>query len=203
MPRHSLLGTVIAGGRSTRMGQCKAGLPHARGGTFLDHALGQLSVCCEHVACSVAADGSVVLPEWATGVHTLVDSVPDRGPVEGVCRAVDLAKTLGCAGVLVTPVDLPSLDAEHLQQLIDALALSSLAPSSCRAVVAISDDAAATKSLQPLVAIYPVAWQRDLERLARSTRRSLYRFLEGVDCLLVELPALVLHNVNSPHDLPS
>lgn len=180
------------------MGQCKAGLPHARGGTFLDHALGQLLACCEHVACSVAADGTVVHPEWATGVHALVDSVPDRGPVEGVCRAVDLAKTLGCAGALVTPVDLPSLDAEYLQQLMDAWD-----PCSSRAVVAISDDAAATQSLQPLVAIYPVAWQRDLERLARSTRRSLYRFLEGVDCLLVELPAFVLHNVNSPHDLPS
>ncbi len=198
MPSTSLLGTVIAGGRSTRMGRCKADLPHGSGGTFLDHAMEQLTVCCEHVACSVAADSVDFLHRLPSSVPTLVDSAADRGPVEGVCRAVDLAKTLGCAGVLVIPVDLPALHAEHLQQLIDAFDQSS-----SQAVVAISDDAAATKRLQPLVAIYPVALQRDLENLARSTRRSLYRFLEGVDCLPVELPAAVLHNVNSPHDLPS
>ncbi|TWU16480.1 molybdenum cofactor guanylyltransferase [Allorhodopirellula heiligendammensis] len=228
MPRTLLLGAVLAGGRSIRMGRCKAELPHESGGTFLDHALEQLAACCDHVACSLAADaaeptrGSVSstggnIADRSTirtrdgesfqdigcsanplppGVVVIVDEVPDRGPVEGVCGAVELANSLGCAGVLVTAVDMPALNATHLQHLISVF---SDAPD--RVVVAISDDVAVKKRIQPLVAIYPVALQGDLQALAGSAHRSLYRFLEGVDCCFVELPAGVLHNVNSPHDL--
>ncbi|TWT67220.1 molybdenum cofactor guanylyltransferase [Allorhodopirellula solitaria] len=194
MSRTPLLGTVLAGGRSTRMGRCKADLPHASGGSFLDHAIAQLSACCDHVACSLAADPAAApLPN---GVHTIVDAAADRGPAQGVCQAVGLAKSLRCTGVLITPVDLPALTSEHLQRLIIAAERSH-----DQVIAAISDDAAATKRLQPLVAIYPVSLQGELNSLAHSTHRSLYRFLSGVDCLTVELPTAVLHNVNSPHDL--
>lgn len=196
MSRTSLLGAVLAGGRSTRMGTCKSQLPHPSGGTFLDHAITQLAGCCEYVACSFAAGSATSPPTLPSGVHAIFDTIADSGPAEGVCRAVDLAKTIGCTGVLVIPVDLPALEVEQLRKLI-----TTFQTSSGRAVVAISDDAEAVKRLQPLVAIYPVSMQDDLKILARSASRGLYRFLAGCDYVAVELPAAVLHNVNSPDDL--
>lgn len=178
------------------MGHPKSELPHPSGGTFLDHAISQLARCCDHVACSLAADSAAWPPTLTHGVHAIYDAIADCGPAEGVCRAVDLAKTFGCTGVLVTPVDLPGLDADQLQKLI-----ATFRASSNHAVVAISDDAVATKRLQPLVAIYPVSMQDDLHILARSASRGLYRLLAGCDYVAVELPAAVLHNVNSPCDL--
>lgn len=196
MSHAALLGAVLAGGRSTRMGTCKSELPHPSGGTFLDHAITQLSGCCEHVACSLAARSAASTPVLPDDVHAIFDTIPDSGPAEGVCRAVDLAKTIGCTGVLVMAVDLPALDTAHLQRLV-----AKFWESSDRAVVAISDDTTADKRLQPLVAIYPVSMQDDLRILARSASRGLYRFLAGCDYVAVELPAAVLHNVNLPDDL--
>lgn len=196
MPRTPLLGVVLAGGRSTRMGQCKSELPHPAGGTFLDHAIEQLASCCEHVACSLATGSATAPPTLPPGVHAIFDTIEDCGPAEGVCRATELANSLCCTGALVIAVDLPALSAVHLQRII-----ATFQTSSGRAVVAISDDAAAAKRVQPLVAIYPVSMLDDLQVVAHSTSRSLYRFLAGIDCVMVELPAAVLHNVNSPPDL--
>ncbi len=196
MHRPALLGTVLAGGLSTRMGRCKAELPHACGGTFLDHAIEQLSGCCDQVACSLAVNSAVLSSSLPPGIYAISDRSAERGPVEGVRRAIGLAVSLDCAAVLVTPVDLPALKTEHLEQLVLAFYHS---PG--RAIVAVSDDDTAVKRVQPLVAIYPVSMEDDFEALAHSAYRGVYRFVQSVDSLPIELPAAVLHNVNSPEDL--
>lgn len=188
-----LLGVVLAGGLSSRMGRRKAELPHPDGGTFLDHALAQLAGCCQHVACSLAADCETSgLP---VGVHAVLDGEPDRGPAEGVTRSLALARDLQCTGVLVTPVDLPRLSTTHLQKLAQQF---HCAPD--RIVCGYSDDVLSGKRLQPLVAIYPLCLQRALDALACSGHRSLYRFIASQQYATVDLPARVLHNVNSPSD---
>ncbi len=197
-----LLGVVLAGGRSTRMGRPKAELPHINGGTYLSHAIEQLVASCQYVACSVTTNGSSLLSETpitiSGGLKILEDSQVDRGPAEGVARAMLFAKSLQCTGVMVTPVDLPKLNAQHLTSLAVVFEQH---PSTI--VVARSADPEASKSLQPLVAIYPIHLQADLETLAHSNQRSLYRFIQSHEHLAVALPAAILHNVNSPHDLLS
>jgi len=199
----ALLGVVLAGGRSSRMGRDKASLPHPSGGTFFTHAIEQLAACCAHLGCSVAAvpdttepDGTVTSRHQPDRAHHIVDVRPNRGPAEGVSLSVALAKTIGCTGVLVTPVDLPRLQTEHLASLVLTFAKNPDA-----IIASVSDDPASLKPLQPLVAIYPVGLQSELDRLAGSDRRSLYRFIEKQQHVTVTLPAQVLHNVNSPDDL--
>lgn len=189
-----LLGVVLAGGLSTRMGRSKAGLSHPEGGTFLDHTINQLAAICPRVACSLAADSDTTgLPDR---VQVVFDEKPSRGPAEGVARSLALGHTLRCTGVLVTPVDLPRLKSAHLQRLSDAFYKT---PD--RIVCALSDNVTSKKRLQPLVAIYPLGLQADLARLADSDSRSLYRFIASRKSVTVELPCEVLHNVNSPDDL--
>jgi molybdopterin-guanine dinucleotide biosynthesis protein A len=184
------------------MGRPKAELPHSDGGTYLCHAIEQLVASCQHVACSVAASGSSLIKEIPSeisgGLEILADSLLDRGPAEGVARAMQYADTLHCTGVMVTPVDLPNLDARHLTSLAEVFKQH---PRTI--VVARSADPLASKPLQPLVAIYPIHLQGELEALTHSDQRSLYRFIESHEHLAVELPAVILHNVNSPHDLLS
>ena len=47
-----LLGVVLCGGRSSRMGQDKAMLPHPSGGTFATHAADRLAKICDQVCIS-------------------------------------------------------------------------------------------------------------------------------------------------------
>ncbi|MCM2371623.1 molybdenum cofactor guanylyltransferase [Aporhodopirellula aestuarii] len=199
-----ILGVVLAGGRSSRMGRCKAELPHPDGGTFLQHAIGQLSAVCDQIAVSLAADASEVALPDSPDLHTVVDSRPDCGPAEGVSRSLELVGTLRCTGALFTPVDVPRLKAEHLGVLLRQFE-STPDRIVCAVTSAIATDDSSVgsldKTLQPLIAVYPLGMLAELTSLARSHRRSLYRFIQTIDHVTVGLPADVLHNVNSPADL--
>lgn len=198
-----ILGVVLAGGKSTRMGRCKSDLRHPGGGTYLERAVERMRSVCDEVAVSLAGESDhppdASRPgDLPAGAHRVFDSQTDRGPAEGVARSLDLAMSLRCTAVLLTPVDVPHLQAAHLNMLI-----SQFAAEPVKIVCAISDDLSATKPLQPLIAVYPVQTYPDIMRLAQSERRGLYRFIQNSEHGTVALPADALHNVNSPHDLPS
>ena len=102
----SVAGVVLAGGRSSRMGQDKAGLI-CRGHTLLDHAkdlLRRSGLSDVHVSNS---DG--IADEW-TG----------RGPLAGIHATL---KALGerYAFLLYVPVDMPSLTPDLLRDLVDTI----------------------------------------------------------------------------------
>ncbi|MBB3209895.1 molybdopterin-guanine dinucleotide biosynthesis protein A [Rhodopirellula rubra] len=191
-----ILGVVLAGGRSTRMGQCKTTLPHPDGGTYLERAVRTMRGVCSEVAVSLAEDAPPPPASFPATVHAIVDSQPDCGPAEGVSRSLEFAGTLHCTGVLFTPVDVPAINAEHLNRLLRRF------ETDCEKIVcALNEDPSSNKPLQPLVAIYPVSLTDELCSLARSSHRSLYRFIQSSEHVTVGLPADALHNVNSPHDL--
>ncbi|EMI54637.1 molybdenum cofactor guanylyltransferase [Rhodopirellula sallentina] len=201
LPR--VLGVVLAGGKSTRMGRCKSELLHPGGGTYLERAVERMKSVCDEVAVSLAEESDHPPDASRPGdlpaeVHRVFDSQTDCGPAEGVARSLDLAMTLRCSAVLFTPVDVPRLQAAHLNMLI-----SQFAAQPEKIICAISDDLSATKPLQPLIAVYPVQTFPEIVRLAQSERRGLYRFIQNSEHGTVALPADALHNVNSPHDLPS
>ncbi len=187
--RLRLRGVVLCGGRSVRMGRDKAGLPHPDGGTFLQHAIDRLRIVCEEIGLSTSPGQTLSARE---DVGRVVDPVSYRGPMIGVVECLADAERRGLDACLFTPVDMPDLTADPLRLLRNAWIQS-------RHLVCGLDEGSGR--LQPLVAIYPVAFLETLRRAAASQDRSLSRWLSSQDPVLVPLPARACRNVNTPDEL--
>ena len=195
-----IIGVVLAGGRSSRMGRCKAQLAHPRGGTFLQHAVSELRRCCDLVAVSVNAEQASRTDPLIAGTPDqftfLIDQADDRGPAEGIRLALEWAVANRCVGVLAIPVDLPNLPAHELRVLTDMFA-----DQPDRIVAAVGDQT--PDRIEPLVSVYPVTLKHQIERLVSSDDRSLYRFIERRPHQTVCLSTHALTNVNHPTDRPA
>jgi molybdopterin-guanine dinucleotide biosynthesis protein A len=117
--RLPIIGVVLAGGRSSRMGCDKASLPW-RGSTLLLHAKSQL----------IAAGASVVYlsgsfrEDWEGAL--LPDMYPSGGPAAALASILlgihdTFVKSSPSPVLLVVPVDMPLLTGDTLQEIIQAL----------------------------------------------------------------------------------
>ena len=103
-------GVVLAGGRSTRMGQDKAELIY-RGRTLLAHMLARLQEC--------GAQPIVISGPPRAGHTTLPDQRPGLGPLGGIHAALcGLADAPEINQLLIVPVDMPALSATTLTALV-------------------------------------------------------------------------------------
>ncbi len=102
----SIAGVVLAGGRSSRMGQDKALLDY-NGRPLLDHMIDLL-------------EQSGLTDLYVSGDFEGYRCIPDKAPHEGPAHAMgDVLTALnGYDGVLFVPVDMPLLSAEMLRLLI-------------------------------------------------------------------------------------
>lgn len=190
-PRHRLLGVVLAGGKSSRMGRDKAGLIHPCGTTFLEHALERVRGHCQALCVSLSANQTLPIP--LRDDTLLRDPLPYRGPITGVAGGLNHAQRLQCDACLVTPVDMPDLSSDDLLLICQRWRRS---PE--RIVCASHHDSG---RLEPLVAIYPTNLAGPLAKAAASQDRSLYRWIQPRAAIAVPLTPSALRNVNSPADL--
>lgn len=193
-PQEPILGVVLAGGKSSRMGRCKATLPHPSGGTFLTHAIDEIAKVSAFVAVSLNSSQHDLVKSLPSEMSILYDRETAFGPAEGILRSVQHAITSGCAGVFATPVDLPRLHGHELQAL--AVAFEETPTDIICGVSADSVD-----RIEPLVAIYPVCLIDKIQQLVASDDRSLYRFIQRQSHQTVRLSSRSLANINTPEDL--
>ncbi len=165
------LGSVLAGGRSTRFGSDKAEAM-LEGRRLLDRAAAMLADQCDAVVVIGRTDAAhACAPDWPR---------PDCGPLGGLAGALRHARDHGFGEVLSTSVDAIGLPA-------DLAALLAPAP--------------AHVAQQPVIGLWPVAALGTLESILLGTgRQSMLRFAEAVGSRPVTLdqpPA----NINRPEDL--
>ena len=183
-----ILGLVLAGGGSRRMGRDKALLPWT-GATLVDRAVDVLGEVFGEVV--VAGPRGVA----RAGVETIPDLYPGRGPLAGLHAGLDRA---GGKAVFVLACDLPFVPA--------ALARHLVAVAGERAggawVVAGPD------GTQPLCGLYSAACREVAARRLRADELSMRGLLRAVGATAVPLtPELPFHrpelllNLNRPHDL--
>lgn len=104
--KQKIAGVVLAGGRSSRMGQDKALLPF-QGRPMIDHMVDLLHEAgCE----------DVFISGQRKGYPCISDSAPYQGPAVAMRHV--LQELVGYQGVLFVPVDMPLLTAGFLQQLL-------------------------------------------------------------------------------------
>jgi len=182
---------ILAGGKSTRMGQDKAFLK-VEGMTLLERALALAGAVTSRVW--IVGDAA----KFSSAGNVVEDVYPDRGPLGGIHAALCVTET---EFNLMLAVDLPFLDARFLQYLVTE-ARGSLA------VVTVPESGG---RLQPLCAIY----RRQFAELAE---QALLKGENKVDALFARTETRVIvqselselgfhekmfHNLNTPQDLES
>jgi molybdopterin-guanine dinucleotide biosynthesis protein A len=181
-----LHGLVLAGGRSTRMGQDKARL-HYGAQPQLEAAFHLLQSFVEDCRVSVRADQQD--DPLRARFPRLVDLERDIGPAAGLLAAHAHAPH---AAWLAVACDLPLLDAATLATLVAARA-PGIAAASFRS----DHDGLA----EPLCAIWEPAALRRLAQRVVAGRQSLRGALAGDDVRLLSLSsAHALDNANTPSD---
>lgn len=187
----SLLGVVLCGGLSTRMGTDKAAMKHPCGGTFLSHSIDRMQQVTSQVivvgTCSVTHDCQSV-EDWSTE-----NSVTQRGPILGVIAALRFAQQNEIRACLVTAVDTPLLEIADLQALTDQWKRTD-------DLVVATTIQSTDRQLQPLIAVYPTSLTELLLTAVGRGQRSLYRSIISVSHTAVELSQTACRNINTPDD---
>ncbi|MEQ6331850.1 molybdenum cofactor guanylyltransferase [Sphingobium sp. MK2] len=107
---------------------------------------------------------------------------PDMGPLGGLNAALHHALTEGFTGVLTTGCDMPLYPAELPAALIG--------------------EGAAILKGQQLLGWWPAPLAPDLDaHLAEANNRSIHGWLDRIGARVVEMPGLLLPNINRPEDM--
>lgn len=167
----SILGVVLAGGRSQRFGSDKA-MALLDGRTLLDHAVATLARHCASVVIAGRDDGGApMVADWPA---------PDMGPLGGLCGALRHASDQGFDSLLSCGVDAPGLP-DDLPDLLSP--------------------APACFADQPVIGHWPVSTLPVLEKLlAGDGSHAMFAFVDAIGARRVDSP-VPLANINRPEDL--
>ncbi|MEO0794670.1 MAG: molybdenum cofactor guanylyltransferase [Verrucomicrobiota bacterium] len=185
-----ILGLVLAGGRSRRMGQDKAALRWGADGVPLWRRQIELLRSCDlPVAVSIRQGQEL---EDAANVECIADAVDDAGPLSGFLSAW---KRYPEHALLVVACDLPLLDHATVQYLLDHRDPNR---------VGTAYESANDHLPEPLCALWEPASRALLEQSIASDRYCPRKVLINAedDVLLLSLPNRnALENANTPEEL--
>jgi molybdopterin-guanine dinucleotide biosynthesis protein A len=186
----TMVGVVIAGGRSVRFGGEKA-VALLGGRSLLAWAVQRLMLACDAVAVNARPGTAAEAAARAAGLTVISDAPGDPdGPLAGVKAALIWATAQGATHLAVSPCDVP-------------LAPDDLYP---RLRVAAGEGGAlaeTSEGLQPLCAVWPVtALQALIPALAGGAHPPTWRMLEQIGAVKLQFtPPGLFANLNTREDL--
>jgi molybdenum cofactor guanylyltransferase len=171
----SILGVVLAGGRSTRMGTEKA-LIEFGGKPLIAHAVARLSPQVDAVAINANGDPTRFA---SLGLSVVADAPAHRGlgPLAGIAAALALAEAGSYSCVLTVPCDAPFAPLDLASRLAAAMGEASAA------------GAEGPRGLEPLFALWRSNARSRLERALESGERSPRDFLAACNAIRVPFAA--------------
>lgn len=173
VPRSDVLGLVLCGGRSERMGRDKALLVHD-GRPLLDHAIAAVGHVADDLRLATGPE-----PRYAERGYEAVLDHPDHrglGPVAGLCAGLAAARAVGRPWLATLACDMPGATGEPLARLLERAATKNL-------------DACLFEHgghLEPLLAVYHVRALGPLRRALGAGRARMIDFHEGFGTLRVD-----------------
>ncbi len=190
-----IVGVVLAGGRSQRMGGREKALADLAGRPMLAHILARFAPQVSRLALNANGDPARFA---AFGLPVIADQIPDfPGPLAGVLAGLRWAS--GCAATHMATV---SSDAPFIP--LDLVAR--LARASAEAGGAVARSAG---RVHPVVALWPVGIADRLEQALATGERRVHRWVEtegmrAVDFTSFEIDGRMVDpflNVNTPEEL--
>jgi len=182
-----VIGAVLAGGRSRRMGRPKADIPLGDGRSMIDHVIARVKAVCPQV---VVVGGA---PVSMDGVRHLPDTLPDLGPLGGLNTLLDS----GLANAyLVVACDQPFLLPEILRLLLagDPAVAHLFRP-------------IRNRPIDPFPGYYPaglLSFDPNNRGVLAQKERSMQRFIQTIQVAFLPLPLPLrcsIESINTPADL--
>ena len=187
MAARQVYGLVLAGGESRRMGQDKA-LLKRDGKSQLQHTVGLLDGVCERVFVSARHDQQDDAER--SRFARIVDRYDGIGPVAGILTGLETHPNVDW---LIVACDLPNIDTETLQHLLDHRS----ATQPFTAFRSSYDDLP-----EPLCAVYRSGSEAIVRRFIDDGIFCPRKILLRSDtCLLRQPNPAALDNINTPDDL--
>ena len=185
-----ILGLVLAGGKSRRMGGETKALKSFNGEPIYRRILSRLAPQVDHVVLN-SNDPPDILKGFDLPV--INDVVPGRiGPLSGVLSGLYYCEYLGCQACLVVPCDgafLSETLADSLRQAFDG---------SCPVYASVEGKP------QPVFSLWPLACMEALEALVvEEGKRAVIDVLEALGAVPVDFPATdarAFSNLNTPEE---
>lgn len=183
--KYSLL--LLAGGKSSRMGQNKAELLY-EGQTFMEVLIAkarQLGIVHIYVS---------GFQRDIENVHIVWDEYPNRGPLGGLHACMKVVETPYC---LVLPVDVPKLPDEILDALLYFHEKKRMGLKTGKEIPLLWEHG---DRKEPLIAVYPVEMADMIEDLIKERSAPVFRVLDqsGYECFRLEMAGDQIINVNTP-----
>ena len=182
---------ILAGGKATRLGGVDKGALVVGGATIFDR---QREVLLPRVAEIIVSS-----PRPAPGYRTVVDAVPDAGPLAGIAAGLNAART---PWLLVLAGDMPHVSAPLIELLITRAA------STTRAAVGIRIGGLPEPLLCALevAAFRPIVEARLASRQLKASRLltdagDRVAWIEEAELRAIDPELRALFNVNRPEDL--
>ena len=188
-----VLGVVLAGGASRRMGLDKARL-EVGGRTLVERAVAALQSNCAEVAISMQAPS-----QWPdSSLRTIHDLRPAAGPLAGLESAL-LSEAESGRSAFLLACDLPYVTAEVVRYVLQA---SDTDDGSAAVIPSVAG------RRQPLCGLYRAKALETVRHHLDSGRRAMHRLLDAIAVLEIPIgpdepffrPDL-FHNLNRPEDL--
>lgn len=183
---------ILAGGKSSRMGRCKAELPIGNQ-TFLEHMIekgiqtGFSEILISGAVSHTKAAESV--SSFSVPVRIIPDVLKDRGPLGGLYSCFLNSPKPAC---FVISVDVPLLSRQTIRQLVKMHDVSSQ-----KATLLCHEG-----QLEPLIGIYNIKESSQLYDLIKDHSAAVFSYLKHIGYRTVELkePAETIFNFNTPED---
>ena len=183
VPKDTLVGVVISGGKSSRMGTDKSLLLWNNKPFYL-HAAEILAPFCSeiYVSCNVSQSNNYILP-------VIIDKYGSYGPISGVLSSM---RALSGCSIITLPCDMPELSEGIINEMISS-------NKERLDGVFLKDD---NNQLEPMLAIYNPTIYSKLLAWYDSGKYSLKKFIESCDNIsYLTLDMHTLINLNTPTEL--
>ncbi len=180
--RADITGTVLAGGKSSRMGRDKSLLTLA-GITLIERVVSALDQVFESVVIISDRETSYDFLE----VPVCPDIFKNCGPLGGIHTALTIAKT---EWIFVATCDLAFLTSDVVLSIVDR-------PLQTDVVITSTGS-----GIQPLCGAYSRRCRQSLEEHLKNGQLSVFRFLQDISTLTIDISGngLALTNINTPDE---
>ena len=188
----SVVGAILAGGRSTRYGGLPKGLERVRGVRIIDRVRAALEPVVDDLLLIANDDAAA---EWLPNVRCERDVLQGVGSVAGIHAAL----THAGSAVVVVAWDMPFVPTQLLRTLRDAGA---------HADAAVPESDSSRRGLEPLCAYYGSECIGAIEGRIASGDRRVVAFYDDIRLARVSAdvvaqfgdPSLLFMNVNTPEE---
>ncbi|MDO5000910.1 MAG: NTP transferase domain-containing protein [Eubacteriales bacterium] len=172
---------ILAGGKSSRMGSCKAELPWG-GKTLVEHQADRI------MALGITDIMVSGYSRPVTGTRYVPDLYPEKGPLGGIHACLCAAKSAAC---FVISVDAPLFSPDGMKMLIEA----HLAGDSSITV------AGHCGTLEPLIGVYDSSLSDAAEKILQGANTSVKRLLDQTGFAVCEFSdENSVRNCNTPDE---